>query len=115
MDNGAPGRPSAFRAVSGWIPLALSAAAIALLAGYFLTGPHAPTLIVDRGVVREDEGAAAHVWQLLMAAQLPVIAVFAARWLPRDGKRAAAMLAIQALAIAAAAAPVYLMEHGYLG
>jgi hypothetical protein len=102
---------SAFRAKSGWIPLILSAAAIALLAGYFVTGPHAPNLIVDHGVVREDEGTAARLWQLLMALQLPAIAVFIALWLPRDPKRTVVMLAFQALAIVAAALPVYLLEH----
>ena len=37
------GTSSAFRAKSAWIPLILAGAAIALLAGYFITGPHAPS------------------------------------------------------------------------
>jgi hypothetical protein len=40
------------------------------------------------GVVREaDEGAAAHIWQLLIAGQVPFIAYFAIRWLPSAPSR----------------------------
>jgi hypothetical protein len=36
------------------------------------------------GVAREaDEGAAAHIWQLLMGGQIPVLAFFAIKCLPR--------------------------------
>jgi hypothetical protein len=120
MINEAPGggeavRRSAFRTLSAWFPLVLSAAAIALLAGYFFTGPHAPVLVNDHGLVREDEGTAAHLWQVLMVGQVVAIMFFAARWLPRDGKRASLMLALQVLGIVAAALPLYLAEHGYLG
>ena len=104
-------KPSAFRATSGWIPLLLSGAAVALLVGYFATGPHPSNIVVENGVAREDEGAAAHLWQLLMVLQLPAIGWFALRWLPRDPKRAATMLALQAVAIVAAAAPVWALEH----
>src|SRR5256885_3630027 len=63
------------------------------------------------GVVREaDEGTAAHIWQLLMAAQLPIILFFAVRWLPRNPKSAFAVLALQAAAIIAALAPVFLLH-----
>jgi MFS superfamily sulfate permease-like transporter len=53
-----------------------------------------------------DEGAAAHLWQLLMAAQVPVIAFFAFRWGPRAPRPAIAVLALQVLSALAAAAPV---------
>jgi hypothetical protein len=41
------------------------------------------------GVVRQaDEGAAARVYQLLMAMQVPIVAYFAITWLPvRQGRR----------------------------
>jgi hypothetical protein len=102
--------PSPFRARSGWIPLLMSAAALALLAGFLATGPHDPHIVVENGIARQDEGAAARVWQLLMALQLPVILLFAVKWLPRDPKRAVAMLALQGLAFVAAALPVFLLE-----
>ena len=48
------------------------------------------------GFVREpDEGTAAHLWQLLMAAQLPLGVFFAAAWLPRAPRWAWAGLALQ--------------------
>ena len=103
-----PGSP--FRAPSAWIPVALAGAAIALLAGYLLTGPHTPNIVVENGIPREDEGAAAHLWQLLMLLQVPCVLFFAAWWLPKDPKRALAMLGIQGLAFLLAALPVWLLE-----
>lgn len=62
------------------------------------------------GAAREaDEGAAAHIWQLLMAAQIPVIAFFAIKWLPQSAREAGAVLALQAGAALAALAPVFLL------
>jgi hypothetical protein len=76
----------------------MSVAALALVLGY----------IAIFGVVREaDEGTAAHLWQLLMAGQVPIIGYFAVKWLPRDPGRALRVLALQAVAALAACAPVY--------
>jgi hypothetical protein len=75
----------------------MSLAALAVLVGQ--------VLIV--GTAREaDEGAAAHMWQLLMAGQVPVIAWFAIRWLPKGPRQAFGVLAVQVAAFAMAAAPV---------
>jgi hypothetical protein len=53
---------------SAFLPLAMSLAALLMVLG------HAAIF----GVVHEaDEGTAAHVFQLLMAAQVPVVAFFA--------------------------------------
>jgi hypothetical protein len=47
------------------------------------------------GAVREvDEGAAAHIWQIPMAAQIPIIALFALKWLPRTPRQALLVLAL---------------------
>jgi hypothetical protein len=63
------------------------------------------------GPAREaDEGAVAHLWQLLMAGQLPVLAFFAIKWLPRATKPALGVLALQAVAVLAAVAPVFLLN-----
>jgi hypothetical protein len=63
------------------------------------------------GIARQaDEGAAAHIWQFLMAAQIPIIAFFAIKWLPREPLRTLAVLAIQGVAALAAMAPVYLLR-----
>ena len=85
---------------SAFIPLAMSLAALALVIGHIATA----------GVAREaDEGTAAHLWQLLMAGQIPVIAFFAIKWLPRRPRQALSVLALQAAAGVAAAAPVFLL------
>ena len=48
------------------------------------------------GFVREpDEGTAAHLWQLLMAAQLPLGLFFAATWMPRAPRWAWRGLALE--------------------
>jgi hypothetical protein len=63
------------------------------------------------GTAREaDEGAAAHLWQLLMAAQLPILAWFAVKWLPRSPKQALLVMALQAGAAVAALAPVCVLK-----
>ena len=85
-------RPSAL------FPVAMSLAALATVL----------THIAIFGVTREpDEGTAAHIWQLLMAGQAPVIAWFAIRWLPRAPRQALGMLGIQAAAALAAMFPVW--------
>lgn len=103
-------RRSPLKAASAWIPLLMSGAATAILIGYLATAPHAPHLVVENGIARPDESAVARLWQLLMIMQLPMMGWFAIKWLPRDPGRAGAVLAVQALAIVAAAAPVVLLE-----
>lgn len=62
------------------------------------------------GVVHEaDEGAAAHIWQLLMAAQIPVVAFFAIKWLPRAPRQTLHVLALQAGAALASFASVFFL------
>lgn len=83
------------------IPLAMSIAALSLVLGH----------IAIFGVARQpDEGTAAHLWQLLMAGQIPVIAVFAVKWLPRTPGPALLVLGLQAVAVLAAAAPVFVLN-----
>ena len=85
---------------TAWIPLAMSLAALSLVLGH----------VAMFGVVREaDEGTAAHLWQLLMAGQFPVIAFFAIKWLPRSPSQALLVPVLQAGAGLAAAAPVFLL------
>jgi hypothetical protein len=94
-------RPSAF------IPLAMSLTALALVLGrvaIFGTGPE----VVVNG--RPDEGAVAHLWQLLMAGQLPVLAFFAIKWLPRAPRQTLGVLAVQAGAVLASMAPVFFLN-----
>ena len=56
-----------------------------------------------------DEGAAAHLWQLLMAGQLPILAWFAFQWLKRDLKAGLFVVALQIAAFVTALLPVWLL------
>ena len=86
---------------SAWIPILMSLAALTIVLVH----------ITRFGTAREaDEGTSAHLWQILMAGQLPIIAWFAIKWLPQTPKRALAVLALQVTAGLAAVAPVF-----YLG
>lgn len=88
-------RPSAF------LPVVMSLAALALVLGH----------VAMFGAAREaDEGTAAHLWQLLMAAQIPIVAFFAVRWLPQNPKSAWPVSALHLGAALAALAPVYFLN-----
>ena len=83
---------------SAWLPLGMSLAALILVLG------HAAIF----GIVHEtDEGTAAHVWQVLMAAQLPIVAYFMLKWLPRRPREALQVLALLGITWLANFAGVY--------
>jgi hypothetical protein len=87
---------------SAIVPIAMSLAALGVLAAALLLG---------WGQSRDgDEGTAAHLWQLLMAGQLPVIAYFALRWLSVAPREGVIVLTAQIGAAFAAAAPVFLLH-----
>jgi len=94
-------KPSAF------IPLGMSLAALGLLGWAYIYG----LATGQGGLVRQpDEDAFAHLWQLLMAGQVPMLAYFAIKWLPRAPKATLRVLVLQAAAALAAMAPVYLLN-----
>lgn len=63
------------------------------------------------GMARQsDEGAAAHIWQLLIAGQMPVVLFFAIRWLPKAPKQALRVIAVQAAVLLASMAPVFVLR-----
>lgn len=87
-------RPSAF------LPLAMSLTALMVVLG------HAAVY----GVVHEtDEGAAAHIWQLLIAGQVPLVAFFAINWLPQATRQTLLVLAMLAGATLANFAAVFFL------
>jgi hypothetical protein len=92
---------STIREPSAWIPLAMSFAALATVLVY----------VAMFGVVREaDEGTPAHIFQLLMVLQVPVVAFFAIKWLPSAPKQALMILGLQIVAVLTACAPVFLFK-----
>jgi len=60
---------------------------------------------------RADEGTAAHLFQILMCGQLPIIAFFALRWLPRDLRAAVQILALQITVALIPMATLFFFEH----
>ena len=87
-------RPSAF------LPVTMSLAALATVLVH----------VALFGTAREaDEGTAAHIFQLLLVVQLPIVAFFAITWLPRSPRQALQVLALQAAAGLAALAPVFFL------
>jgi len=100
-----------FRAIvrqpSAFLPIAMSLTALAVL-GVSALSEMART---GHGLVPQpDEGATAHLWQLLMAGQLPILAFFAIKWLPRAPRQTLYVLAMQAGAALASMAPVLLLR-----
>ncbi|MES1245307.1 MAG: hypothetical protein ABUT39_27135 [Acidobacteriota bacterium] len=88
-------RPSAF------LPVLMSLGALAVVLAYLALNGPAP---------QADEGAAAHLWQLLMAAQAPIVLFFAVKWLPRSPRQAMSILGLQVAAALVAMAPVFLLH-----
>jgi hypothetical protein len=85
-------RPSAF------LPLAISGAFLIA----FVIG------IAEGRLVRQpDEGTGAHLFQILMPAQLLIIAFFAISWIPKKPKSALQVLVLQGCAALAVLAIVY--------
>ena len=98
--------PNMFKHPSAFLPVAMSLVALAIVL----------VTIATLGVTRveagrgDDEGAVAHLWQLLMAGQVPIVAFFMIKWLPQSPKPALLMLALQIGAALAAMAPVYFLH-----
>jgi hypothetical protein len=68
-------------------------------------------LAMYKHIVREpDEGTVAHIWQLLMTVQLPIVLFFAIKWLRRAPGQTLRILALQAGAWLASCAPVYFLH-----
>jgi len=91
-------RPSAF------IPVAMSLTALALVLGRVALVGTGPEVVING---RPDEGTVAHIFQLLIGCQLPVLLFFAVTWLRRAPRQTLGVLALQAGAALAAMAPVF--------
>ena len=80
---------SLFKQPTAWIPLVMSFVALAMILGY----------VAMFGVVHnQDEGAPAHIFQLLILAELPIAAFFGLRWITRKPKETLIVLVVQAIA-----------------
>lgn len=89
------------RQPSALIPLALSVTALVMVLG---------AVAMNHGPIHQtDEGAVAHLWQIMMALQLPTLFFFAVRWLRRAPKPALKVMALQAGVVVANLAVVLLL------
>ena len=86
---------------SAFLPVAMSSGALAAVLFFLVVHGPAP---------QQDEGAAAHIWQFLMAGQVPIVLFFAIKWVPRAPRHAVPILALQVGAALAAMAPVFLLH-----
>ena len=94
-------KASPIRDWSALVPLGMSLAALTLVLAHWAI----------YGVTREtDEGTAAHVFQLLMTAQFPIVAYFAIKWLPRQTGKALLVLVLQGAAWLVALSTLLLIE-----
>jgi hypothetical protein len=92
--------PSA-RPLAAWVPVWMSLAALGLVLIHiaeFGTAAHSG-----------DEGGEAHIFQLLITGQVPILIFYAVKWLPRAPKSALLVIGVQLGAAVAAIAPVYLL------
>lgn len=85
---------------SALIPVVMSLMAMVLVAIQVLLHGWRP---------EPDEGAIAHLYQLLVIGQIPVIAFFGIRWLWQAPLQGLCVLVPQGIALAAAVVPVYAM------
>jgi hypothetical protein len=96
---------SVFSRPSAWLPLVMSGAALADVLLYvviFGTGQRAGEV--------QDENGTAHIFQILITGEAPIIVFFAVRWLPADWRMGLRILVLQAAAILLALSPVYLLK-----
>ncbi len=88
---------------SALLPLAMSVSALAMVLGYVARYGGGPV---------HDEGAVGHLWQLLMALQMPIVAFFAFKWLPQAPRQALYVLAHHAGAALTSVAAVFFFGLG---
>jgi hypothetical protein len=86
---------------SAFLPLTMSGLALATVLVHLVRYGPAP---------QPDEGASAHIFQLLIAAQVPIVAFFAITSLPRMPRQALLILLLQAAAVIVALAPVFILK-----
>ena len=83
-----------------FLPLAMSLLALGMVLVHF-------TII---GIVKEtDEGTAAHIFQLLMVGQFPIVAFLAFRWLAIAPRQTSFFIVFQVVAALAAIMAVFFL------
>ena len=92
---------SLVRQPTAFLPLLMSVAALSVVL----------VTLTFFGIHRQaDEGTSAHLWQMLMAGQLPILTFFILRWWRRAPKQTMVVFALQATAFLLSLAPVFLLH-----
>jgi hypothetical protein len=94
-------KQSLMKQPSAWLPVVISLTALTVLISH---------LIIFGGAREPDEGATAHIWQLLMGLQVPLVSWFVFKWLRRTPGPASTVLAVQAFAALTAVVPVWFFK-----
>ena len=103
MDRDSRSFRNVLRQPSAFIPMVMSLIALTMVLGS----------VAIYGATRDaDEGAVAHLWQLLMAGQVPVVAFFLVKWLPRAPRQSLGVLSQQVGAALASMAAVFFFHLG---
>jgi len=87
-------RPSVFLP---WVMSAGALAVVTVAVTFFGVGP------------QQDEGTPAHIFQLLIGLQVPIVLFFALTWFPQFPKQTLAVIALQIAAVFLALVPVALL------
>jgi hypothetical protein len=89
---------------SAWIPIVMSLSALLIIISYV-------TIFGISQQDREDEGTAAHIFQLLLGLQIPIVLFFLIKWLPKKPKQALQVLEIQIIAAMIPISIVFILEN----
>jgi hypothetical protein len=83
--------------LSAFLPIIMSFAALATIAVFVILHGTAP---------QADQYTIAHIWQLLMVCQVPIIAFFVLRWVPQSPMQGVPILVMQIGSTLVAMAPL---------
>jgi hypothetical protein len=106
--------PNSFTAMlkrpSAYLPLGMSLTALTMVLVCIAFGLIVHHPATPNPAAREDEGTIAHLWQLLMTVQMPIVLFFAVKWRRRAPGQTLRILGLQAGAWLASCAPIYLLH-----
>ena len=103
MDRRSRSFGEVLRQPSAFVPMVMSLAALGMVLG---------TIAVYGAARDKDEGIVAHVWQLLMAGQAPIVLYFLLKWLPRAPRQTLGVLSQQIGAALASLGAVFFFHLG---
>ena len=96
MNNSLIKKPSA------WIPIVIPLTFFAVMLILFtINGLPSP---------QKDEGTMAHLFQIWIVLEIPMLSFFAIKWLPQAPKEASIILAIQIISALMVCAPVFIFK-----